>query len=61
VKVGLSRLHGKNGEDLDFLFDEQGNVYTLKGEYEGNHGEMLDGYFKEYEKTQMLWTWKWVS
>ena len=48
-KVGLSRLMG---EDFDILFDEDGNVYTLRGEYAGTYANELETYFQEYEKHQ---------
>ena len=49
MKVGLSRLIG---EDFDILFDEHGNVFSLRGEYAGTYTGELENYFKEYEKNK---------
>ena len=44
-KVGLKRLTFDN---YDFLFDEEGNVFGLKGKFVGNHFEELENYFEEH-------------
>ena len=44
-KVGLCRFRHDN---YDFLFDEDGNVFGLKGKFVGNHHEELENYFEEH-------------
>jgi hypothetical protein len=38
--------------DFDVLFDEQGNVFGLKGKFAGNHKAELENYFSELDKQE---------
>jgi hypothetical protein len=45
LKVGLCRFRH---DHYDFLFDEDGNVFGLKGKFVGNHFDELEAYFEEH-------------
>ena len=44
-KIGLCRF---STDDYDFLFDEDGNIFGLRGVSVGNHHAELEQYFQEH-------------